>query len=81
MLEPEPKTRIDVKKSEQVKQRLDKVSRALDNVGKGEYAEIISDDERMLHLAPRMIRSIGKARFVRTWLGDDDYYHTLVKKE
>ena len=81
MVKKEPNIKINVRRSEQVKERLDRVSRSLDAIGKGEYAEIISDDEKMLNLAPRMISSIGKAKFIRTWCGDDGYFHTLVEKE
>jgi len=35
----------------------------------------------MLKLAPKMIESIGGAKFIKSWKGDDGYFHTLVEKE
>jgi hypothetical protein len=35
----------------------------------------------MLQLAPNMIKSIGKAKFIKSWEGDDGYFYTLVEKE
>jgi len=64
-----------------VADRPKRVSGELDKIESGEYAEIIADDEKMLKLAPKMIESIGKADFVRTWKGDDGFYHTLIKKK
>jgi len=77
----EPRIMIDVRNMPKVADRPKKVSRELDKIESGEYAEIISDDEKMLKLAPKMIESIGKADFVRTWKGDDGFYHTLIKKK
>jgi len=72
---------IDVRNMPKVADRPKRVSRELDKNESGEYAEIIADDEKMLKLAPKMIESIGKADFVRTWKGDDGFYHTLIKKK
>ena len=77
----EPRIMIDVRNMPKVADRPKRVSRELDNIESGEYAEIIADDEKMLKLAPKMIESIGKADFVRTWKGDDGFYHTLIKKK
>ncbi len=66
---------------EKISKRSPKVSRELDKIEKGDYAEIIADDERMLELAPKMIESIGKAKFIKSWKGDDGYFYTLVEKE
>ncbi|MCD6570341.1 MAG: hypothetical protein J7L53_06530 [Deltaproteobacteria bacterium] len=77
----EPKIRIDVRNMPKVADRPKKVSRELDAIESGEYAEIIADDERMLKLAPKVIESIGKADFVRSWKGDDGFYYTLIKKK
>ena len=71
---------IDVRNIFNVADRRKKVSLELDQVASEELAEIISDDERMLKLAPQMIKSIGKADFVKSWKGEDNFYHTLVKK-
>jgi hypothetical protein len=35
---------------------------------------------KMLELAPRMIKSIGKADFIKSWEGEDGFYYTLIKK-
>jgi len=72
---------IDVRNMPKVADRPKRVSRELDNIESGEYAEIIADDERMLKLAPKMIESIEKADFVRSWKGDDGFYYTLIKKK
>jgi uncharacterized protein (DUF2249 family) len=77
----EPGTIIDVRGMEKVLDRPKKVFHELDSIKKGDYADIIADDERMLELAPGMIKSIGKARFIKSWKGDDGYFHTLVEKE
>jgi len=77
----EPRIMIDVRNMPKVADRPKRVSRELDNIESGEYAEIIADDEKMLKLAPKMIESIGKADFVRTWKEDDGFYHTLIKKK
>ncbi len=77
----EPRIMIDVRNMPKVADRPKRVSRELDKIESGEYAEIIADDEKMLKLAPKMIESIGKADFVRTWKGDDGFYHTLIKKK
>ena len=75
------KITIDVRNMPNVSDRPKKVSKELDKIGSGEYAEIVADDERMLKLAPKMIESIEKAEFVRSWKGDDNFYHTLIKKK
>jgi uncharacterized protein (DUF2249 family) len=77
----EPRIMIDVRNMPKVADRPKRVSGELDKIESGEYAEIIADDEKMLKLAPKMIESIGKADFVRTWKGDDGFYHTLIKKK
>ena len=77
----EPSIIIDVRGMEKVSDRPKKVSRELGSIEKGDYADIVADDERMLGLAPKMIKSIGKARFIKSWKGDDGYFHTLVEKE
>ena len=71
---------IDVRKMH-VADRPKKVSRELDQIKSGERAEIVSDDERMLKLAPKMMKSIGKAEVVRSWKGSDGFYYTLVEKK
>ena len=60
-------------------EKLKKVSAELDNVKVGELVEIVADDERMLKLAPMMVKSIGKAKFVKSWAAEDGFYHTLVE--
>lgn len=77
----EPRIMIDVRNMPKVADRPKRVSRELDKIESGEYAKIIADDEKMLKLAPKMIESIGKADFVRTWKEDDGFYHTLIKKK
>jgi len=77
----ETKIIIDVRNMPKVADRPKKVSAELDKIKTGEYAEIIADDERMLKLAPKMIESIGGAKFIKSWKGDDGYFHTLVEKE
>ena len=77
----EPKIAIDVRNMPNVADRPKKVSRELDKIESGEYADIVADDERMLKLAPQMIKGIGKADFVKSWKGDDGFYHTLIKKK
>ena len=74
------KITIDVRNMP-VADRPKKVSKELDNINSGEYAEIVADDKRMLQLAPKMMESIGKAEFVRSWKGDDGFYHTLIRKK
>jgi TusA-related sulfurtransferase len=75
-----PKIIIDVRNMPNVAERPKKGSRELDKIESGEYAEIIADDERMLKLAPQMMKSIGKADFIKSWKGNDEFYHTLVRK-
>jgi len=77
----EAKIKIDVRNMPNVADRPKKVSRDLDKIESGEYAEIVADDERMLQLAPQMIKGVGKADFIRSWKGDDGFYHTLIKKK
>ena len=72
---------IDVRNMPNVADRPKKVSKELDKIDSGEYAEIVADDERMLQLAPKMIESIGKADFVKSWEGEDGFYHTLIMKK
>ncbi|MCD6099607.1 MAG: hypothetical protein J7K33_03385 [Candidatus Marinimicrobia bacterium] len=77
----EARIKIDVRNMPNVADRPKKVSRDLDKIESGEYAEIVADDERMLQLAPQMIKRIGKTDFIRSWKGDDGFYHTLIKKK
>lgn len=72
---------IDVRNMPNVADRPKKVSRELDEIESGEYAEIIADDKRMLQLAPKMMESIGKADFVKSWEGEDGFFHSLIKKK
>ena len=72
---------IDVRNMPNIADRPKKVSRELDKIKSREYAEIISDDERMLKMAPQMIKGIGKAEFVKSWKGEDEFYHVIVKKK
>ena len=76
----EAKIIIDVRNMPNVADRPKKVSRELDKIKSGEYAEIIADDEKMLKLAPQMIKSIGKADFIKSWKGDDGFLHTLIRR-
>lgn len=76
----EPKIIIDVRNMPNMAERPKKVSKGLDEIESGEYAEIIADDEKMLKLAPQMIKGIGKANFIRAWKGDDGFYYTLIEK-
>jgi len=75
----EVKMKIDVRNMSPA-DRLKKVSAELDKIESGEYAEIVADDERMLEFAPKLIASIGKAEFVKSWKGEDGFYYTLVRK-
>ncbi len=75
----EPKIQIDVKEME-VSERPKKVSRELDKIEKGDQAEIVADDERLPKLAENMLKSIGKSKLIKTWEGDDGYYHALTEK-
>jgi len=77
----EAKIEIDVRNMPNVADRPKKVSSELDKIESGEYAEIVADDERMLKLAPQMIKSIGKADFIKSWKGNDGFYHVLIKKK
>ncbi len=77
----EPKIKIDVRNMPNVADRPKKVSEELDKIESREYAEVISDDERMLELAPKMVAAIGKAEFIRSWKGEDGFYHTLIRKK
>ena len=76
-----PRIKIDVRDIPNVADRPKKVSEELDKIESGEYAEIIADDERMLKLAPQMMKGIGKAEFIRSWKGDDGFYYSLIKKK
>ena len=77
----EPKIKIDIRNMPNTTERLKKVSKELDKIEAGEYAKIVADDERMLKLAPKMIGSIGKADFIKSWKEEDGFYHTLVKRK
>ena len=77
----EAKITIDVRNMPNVADRPKKVSKELDEIESGEYAEIVADDEKMLQLAPQMIKGIGKADLVKSWKGDDGFYHSLIKKK
>ena len=72
---------IDVRNMSNIFERPKKVSRELDKIKSLEYAEIIADDEKMLKLAPQMIKGIGKADVVESWKGNDGFYHTLIRKK
>lgn len=72
---------IDVRNMPNVADRPKKVSAELDKIESGAYAEIIADDERMLKLAPKMIASIEKAEYIRSWKGEDEFYHTTIRKK
>ena len=54
----QPRIKIDVRGMEKVSERPKKVSRELDEIEKGDYAEILADDERMLNLAPIYFRGL-----------------------
>jgi len=56
----EAKIIIDVRNMPNVADRPKRVSRDLDKIESGEYAEIVADDERMLQLAPQMMKAIGR---------------------
>jgi TusA-related sulfurtransferase len=77
----EAKIIIDVRNMPNVADRPRKVSKELDHIESGKFAEIIADDEKMLKLAPQMMKGIGKAAFVESWKGDDKFYHTLIRKK
>lgn len=77
----EPKIKIDVRNMPSTTDRLKKVSKELDKIEPGEYAEIVADDERMLQLAPKIIASIGKAEFIRSWKGEDGFYYSTIRKK
>ncbi len=72
---------IDVRNMSKVTERRKKVSAELNQIESGEYAEIIADDERMLKLAPQMIKNIGKSDFIKSWTGEDGFFHTLIKRK
>lgn len=76
----EPSIKIDVRGIEKPSERIKKVSGGLDKIERGDYAEILADDERMLKLSPKIIKSIGKSKFIKVWKGDDGYFHTLTEK-
>jgi hypothetical protein len=75
-----PNIIIDVRNMSNVTDRRKKVSVELNKLKSKEYGEIVSDDEKMLKLAPNMIKSIGKADFIKSWKGADNFYHTIIKK-
>ena len=62
------------------KERVKRVSQKLEPLEIGALAEILADDERMLKLAPKVVNAIGKAELIRSWKGEDGYYHTLVRR-
>ncbi len=62
-------------------ERPKKVKQGLAGIPAGEQVKIVSDDERMQKLAPKMIASIGGADFVKVYEGDDDLFYTIVKKQ
>ncbi len=62
------------------KERVKKVSQQLERLEIGALADILADDERMLKLAPKVVSTIGKAELIRSWKGEDGYYHTLVRR-
>lgn len=70
---------IDVRKMSH-SERTNKVSEFLDGVISGDKAEILADDEEMLKTAPDLVKSTNKAEFIETWKGNDQYFHTLIKK-
>jgi len=76
----ETKITIDVRNMPNIADRPKKVSAELDKIETGEYAEIVADDEKMLKLAPQMIKSIEKADFIKSWKGNDGFYYTLIRK-
>ena len=57
-----------------------KVAQELEKVGPGALAEIVADDPRLPEMAPKMIAAIGKAELIRTWKGEDGFYHVLVRR-
>lgn len=57
----DPKMIIDVKQMKGMSEGPKKVAEDLNCKKPGEYAEIVADDERMLELALKMIKGIGKA--------------------
>ncbi len=61
--------------------RPEKVKQGLMGIPSGEQVKIVSDDERMQKLAPKMVASIGGADFIRVYKGDDGFYYTIVKKQ
>jgi len=62
-------------------ERPKRVKQGLKGIPAGEQVKIISDDERMLRLAPKMVASIGGADFVKVYKGDDNLFYTIVKKQ
>ena len=63
-----------------VPERPKKVAQELEKVKSGALAEIVADDPRLPGMAPKMIAAIGKAELIRTWQGEDGFYHALVKR-
>ena len=61
-------------------ERTKRVKQGLKSIPAGEQLKIISDDERMLQLAPQMVASIGGADFIKVYKGDDGLFYTIVKK-
>ena len=62
-------------------ERPKRVKQGLKGIPVGEEVKIISDDERMLQLAPKMVASIGGADFIKVYKGDDGLFYTIVKKQ
>ncbi len=56
-----------------------RVKQGLKGIPAGEQVKIISDDERMQKLAPKMVASIGDTDFISVYKGDDGLFYTIVK--
>ena len=72
---------VDIRNVPNIADRPEKVSREFDKLYTGQHLEIVTDDERMLHMAPIMVASMTRAKFINSWKGDDGFYHTLIVKE
>lgn len=73
----EPIIKIDVRGVEKPPERIKKVPDGLGKIEKGDQAEIIADDPRMLKLAPKIMEQIDNGKFIKSWKGDDGYFHTV----
>ncbi len=62
------------------KERQEKVKKASLEMKNNEDMEIVSDDPRMLQLAPKIIEMIGGLKLVDVKQGEDKLFHTYVKK-